>query len=155
MTKIRDAVVKKSHDRTASLSPAAVSERSISCAAISTTANPRNAPTSLRAGTLRRAFTTRPSRATTRMSMGNRMKNVCTMFDGAMISACPGASESRPSKPRLREAESNAASRVVATVLPVRSLKSSKGPPLSLNSGRRKCAFRKTCVTASRAGRSG
>ena len=30
----------------------------------------------------------RPSRATNRRSIGNCMKNVCTTFDGARISAC-------------------------------------------------------------------
>jgi len=79
--------VKKSHARTASLSPTTVSDRSSSNAAISITANPRRAPTTRRDGTLRRAFSTEPSLATIKMSIGNRMKNVCTMFVGAMMSA--------------------------------------------------------------------
>ena len=52
------------------------------------------------------------------------------MFDGAMIRAWPGGSESRPRRPRFRVAESNAGSSVVATGSPVRSLNEPEGPAL-------------------------
>ena len=52
--------------------------------------------------------------------MSNRIAKVWTRLPGAMISACPAGKESRPSRPRFRDAESSAVSSTVATGLPER-----------------------------------
>ena len=57
---------------------------------------------------MERLFTTRPSRVTTMMSMGNRIPNVCTAVVGAMINAWPLSNRSRLSNPIRRLRESNA-----------------------------------------------
>ena len=50
------------------------------------------------------------------------MPNVCTALHGAMTSAVPGASSSRPSSPRLRASELPAISIASANAVPVRAM---------------------------------
>jgi len=89
-------------------SPAIVFERASVPAANSMTVNPRSDAVMRQGGTAARTLITRPSLATNATSIGKRMKNVCTAFEGAMISAVPGGSPSRPSNPRRRDSESKA-----------------------------------------------
>jgi len=65
---------------------------------------------------------TRPSRAAKITSMEKRMPNVCTALQGAMTSAVPGGSPSRPSSPRRRASELPAISIVSASAAPVRAM---------------------------------
>jgi hypothetical protein len=94
--------------RQINVSPAAVRDRSSVPAASSITANARSAAASRQGGTDDRTLMTRPSRATNAMSIANRMKNVCTALEGAMMIAVPSGNDSRPSSPRRRSFESNA-----------------------------------------------
>ena len=123
-------------------SPARVCEAARAPERISTTAKPRQDPTIRRPGTFSAARTTRPSREAMRMSIGNRMKNVWTMLLGAMMRAWPGGSPSRPSRPRLREAESKAGSSFSATTRPVRSFRRTSGGASRRVRARRKCDLR-------------
>jgi hypothetical protein len=124
------------------MSPARVCEAARAPERISTTAKPRQDPTIRRPGTFSAARTTRPSREAMRMSIGNRMKNVWTMLLGAMMRAWPGGSPSRPSRPRLREAESKAGSSFSATIRPVRSFRRTSGGASRRVRARRKCDLR-------------
>ena len=96
------------------------SPRPASPAAISIAANAPHAAAMRRARTSRAIFITRPSRAAKITSMEKRMPNVCTALHGAMTSAVPGASPSRPSSPRRRASESPAISMASASAVPVR-----------------------------------
>ena len=134
---------------TSRTSPALVSDDFDSPAASSMTAKDPRAPAIRRAGTAGRTLSTRPFRATNKMSMLNRIANVWTSVPGAMIRAWPGASESRPSSPRFLDAESKAVSTTVATGLPVRVFrKVAAGRPRRSDS--RKCGLLKTKVPAAR-----
>ena len=128
------------------MSPGRVCEVARAPARISTTAKPRQDPTIRRPGTFSAARTTLPSREAMRMSIGNRMKNVWTMLLGAMMRAWPGGNPSRPSRPRLREAESKAGSSLSATTRPVRSFRRTSGGASRRVRARRKCDFR-ACLT--------
>ena len=124
------------------MSPGRVCEVARAPARISTTAKPRQDPTIRRPGTFSAARTTLPSREAMRMSIGNRMKNVWTMLLGAMMRAWPGGNPSRPSRPRLREAESKAGSSLSATTRPVRSFRRTSGGASRRVRARRKWDFR-------------
>ena len=103
-------------------------------AANSTTAKARSAIARRRAGTECRTFSTRPARVTNTISIGKRMKNVCTAFVGMTIPVV-SASASRPRSPLRRAAESIAISRSETTGMPVRSLTSEKLRPGDFRAG--------------------
>ena len=70
------------------------------------------------------------------------MPNVCTAPQGAITSAVPGASSSRPSSPRRRASESPAISTVSASAAPVRVMtrrRSTTGVAAGEASAARKC----------------
>ena len=90
------------------MSPRRVSARIDAPAASSTTAKARNAERIRHAGTARGSRASRPSRATKATSMGNCMKNVWMLLQGARMIAVSGSSALRPSSPLRRLAESKA-----------------------------------------------
>jgi hypothetical protein len=71
-------------------------------------------------GIARRTFNTRPSLETNATSIAKRMKKVWIALVGAMTSALPSGSESCFSRPRRRLSESNARSKVRATIRSLR-----------------------------------